>query len=128
MKRFGLAVLGAFVLLFVSVAGLPLARAATPSAVSDPLVPAEVKIRQFNGKMVSLDLETQRLVVKNRKGESAFVLTSKTAYKKGRRAVQPAVLKPGMKVLVRYHEQDDQRIAGQVTITSGANAPKKGGQ
>ena len=125
MKHFGLAVLGAFVLLFVSVAGLSLVRAATPSAVSDPSAPAEVKIRQFNGKVVSLDLEAQRLVVKNRKGESAFVLTSKTAYKKGRSAVQPAALKPGMKVLVRYHEQEDQRIAGQVTITA---APKKGGQ
>jgi hypothetical protein len=30
-----------------------------------------------------------------------------------------------MKVLVRYHEQDDQRIAGQVSI---ASAPKKGKQ
>ena len=128
MKRFGLAVLGAFVLLFLSAAGLPVVRAATPSAVSDPSAPAEVKIRQINGKMVSLDIKSQRLVVKNKKGEPAFVLTSKTAYKKGRRAVQPSALKPGMKVLVRYHEQDDQRIAGQVTITSGTNAPKKGGQ
>ena len=125
MKQFGLAVLGAFVLLFISVVGLPVVRAAAPASLSESSASPEVTIRQFNGKVVSLDLGTQRLVVKNRKGESAFVLTSKTAYKKGRSAVQPAALKAGMKVLVRYHEQDDQRIAGQVTITS---APKKRGQ
>jgi hypothetical protein len=125
MKRFGLAVLGAFALLCISSVSPPLVRAATLSAIPEPSAPAEVKIRQFNGKVVSLDLENQRLVVKNRKGETPFVLTSNTAYKKGRRVVQPAALKPGMKVLVRYHEQDDQRIAGQVTITS---APLKGGK
>ncbi|MCI0529568.1 MAG: hypothetical protein L0Y56_19170 [Nitrospira sp.] len=123
MKQFGLAVLGAFVLLFISVVDLPIVRAAAPASLSEPSAPPEVTVRQFNGKVVSLDLQTQRLIVKNRKGESAFVLTSKTAYKKSRSAVQPAALKPGMKVLVRYHEQDNQRIAGQVTITS---APKKG--
>ncbi|GEM_PF-2839846 len=125
MKRFGLAVLGAFVFLFISVVDLPIVRAAAPASLTEPSAPPAVTIRQFNGKVVSLDLETQRLVVKNRKGESAFVLTSKTTYKKGRSAVRPAALKAGMKVLVRYHEQDDQRIAGQVTIRS---APKKGGQ
>jgi hypothetical protein len=113
------------VLLFISVVGLPIVQAAAPASLSESSAPPEVTIRQFNGKVVSLDLGTQRLVVKNRKGESAFVLTSNTAYKKGRSAVQPAALKPGMKVLVRYHEQDNQQIAGQVTITS---AQKKGGQ
>jgi hypothetical protein len=77
MKRFGSAVLGAFVLLFISVVDLPVVRAAAPASLSEPSAPSEVTIRQFNGKVVSLDLETQKLIVKNRKGESAFVLTSR---------------------------------------------------
>jgi hypothetical protein len=125
MKRFSLTVLGALVFVFISVTGLPIVQAAEPALLSQSSAPQDVTTRQFNGKVVRLDLETQKLVVKNRKGESGFVLTSKTAYKKGRNAVQPAALKLGTQVLVRYHEQDDRRIAGQVTITS---APKKGGQ
>ena len=128
MKHFGLAVLGAFVLLFISAMGLTHLSAATSSAVPGSSGQTTVNIRQFNGAVVSLDLEAKRLIVKNRKSESAFALTPKTAYKQGRSTIQPVELKPGMKVEVRYYEQDGQRLAKQVSITSAAVNPLKGGQ
>ena len=124
MKHFGLAVLGAFALLILN--GPNFLSAATQSDGPKP-IPAEAKTHQVNGKVMSMDPQTQQLVVKGKENESSFVLTSETVYKKGRKSIKPGSLKTGTTVRVRYYEQNGQLIADRVTITS-AGSPRKGGQ
>ena len=124
MKRFSLAVLVVFGLLTVT--GLNCVSAAGPSDPVEASIPTDVKLHQVNGKVISLDTEIQQMVVKSKKNESSFVLTSDTVIKRGRSAVKPSSLKTGSTVRVRYHEQNGQLIADRVTITSPAGSTRKG--
>jgi hypothetical protein len=120
MRTILLSTLGAVSLLFMTVVGLAYSETAGSgvSAAKPALSKAAVKVHQFNGALLNLDLQGSRLVVKNKRTEAQFILTSETAYKEGRRAVRPTNLKEGMKIRVRYIERDGKRIARTVTIVS----------
>jgi translation elongation factor EF-G len=94
----------------------PLSAEPTPSAprkakTSTVEAMKNLKLQQSTGVISSVDLERQSLIVKNRRGEQAFSVASETQVKKGREKFKPTELKPGMKVTVRYWEQEGRKIA-----------------
>ncbi len=75
-----------------------------------------LKLRQHTGVIMAVDLDKQRLVIKNRRGEHSISITPETQVKKGREKFTQADLKPGIKVTVRYWVQDGEKIARIVKL------------
>jgi len=75
-----------------------------------------LELRQHTGVISSVNLDEQRLVIKNRRGEQTFSIVTETQVKKGREKVKLAVLESGMKVTVRYWEQEGRKIARIVKL------------
>jgi hypothetical protein len=73
-------------------------------------------LRQHTGVILSVDPDQKRMVIKNRRGEHFFSITPDTQVKKGREKFTQADLKPGVKVTVRYWEQEGKKIARIVKL------------
>jgi hypothetical protein len=89
----------------------PTASAPQKAKVSTVEALKGLKLHQSTGVISSIDLDHQNLIIKNRRGEHAFSIVSETQVKKGREKLGQTQLQPGMKVTVRYWEQEGRKIA-----------------
>lgn len=71
----------------------------------------KLKIRQHTGVITQVNAEEQNFVIKNKRGEHRFAITSDTQVKKGRKRFGIADLQSGMKVTVKYWEKENTKIA-----------------
>jgi len=90
---------------------------------------AEKKMPTKNASGTVKSAAADSLVVagkeKGKEAEWTFGVDSKTAIKKGGKAITAADIKPGDSVSVKYHEMDGKAMASAVNVKAGTTAKKE---
>lgn len=77
----------------------------------------KLKTRQHTGVITQINAEKQNFVIKNKRGEHRFAITSDTQVKRGRKKFGIADLQSGMKVTVKYWEKENTKIAKIIKLS-----------
>ena len=86
-----------------------------PVLSSKPDMPT---VHQMSGTVQEVDLVSNTIRIKNRRGEKSFSVTPETQFKKGRAHLKGKLteFKAGTKVVVKYWERDGVRQASLIKL------------
>jgi hypothetical protein len=121
MKKIGMFLMAATLLAFST---QTFAESSVKTAPTAKTVPFKVKARKTErtklqrhvGEIRKISLNDQLLVVKNPRGEESFKIFPETQVKRGRERHLQSDLEEGMKVTIKYSEENGTKIARVVTL------------
>ncbi len=79
------------------------------------------------GTITAVHAEANHLEIKTTDGDAAdFVVDDKTKYLKGKKPSSLQDIKPGLRVVVTFHEEGQKKIATEVRLSDGPEQDPEG--